>query len=271
MWVMTSFGILMPAIRPPKTVNPGDERTLQIRARRTGDLDILRARYMPTTLGPTIETPKMDYECRAYCTPHAFALALAAISLEIDYTKFKPTTEDKFGDRELHDCYNAIWSAVMGGLSTAKHRYTYWGGYQGTNGHTGAAGRDWVGLSGSQFALPGGDAGDWPHSTSADRDKYEPEGHVDDPWDDYVAAGAGLDGLYQEMEHLLDEQDAGTHIDHSTCPHGTGAAAKARCRRRKKVADRRRIQEIRTLLGESYADATEHLAAEKALTGEVVE
>lgn len=111
MWLMTSFGILMPAVRPADTIDPGDARTMQIRTRRAKDLDILRREYMPD-LGPTISTPDMDYNYRAYCTPEQFQEAAARMIAAIDYEKFKPTTEDLYKDKLLHAVYNAIWSTV---------------------------------------------------------------------------------------------------------------------------------------------------------------
>lgn len=111
MWVMTSFGILMPSLRPPKTVPLGDNRTLQVRTRREQDLDILRDEYMGDQLGPTIATPDFDYNYRAYCTPEAFGQAVYQLSLDINFEKFKPTTM-RYGDSELHGVYNRIWTTV---------------------------------------------------------------------------------------------------------------------------------------------------------------
>ncbi len=112
MWVMTSFGILMPSLRPQGTVPVGDNRPLQVRARRRGDLDILRERYQPD-LGRTIHLRDTDYEYRAYCTLESWQRALALISADIDYTKFKPTTETKFHDKALHQLYNSLWSVIF--------------------------------------------------------------------------------------------------------------------------------------------------------------
>ena len=111
MWVMTSFGILMPSLRPSKTVPMGDNRTLQIRTRREQDLDILRDEYMGDELGATIATPDFDYNYRTYCTPEAWGRALYEMSLDIDFEKFKPTTF-RYNDSELHSVYNSIWSTV---------------------------------------------------------------------------------------------------------------------------------------------------------------
>jgi len=109
---MTSFGILMPSIRPPKTVPLGDSRTIQVRARREQDLEILRDEYMGDELGPIMVTPEFDYNFRAYCTPEAFGRAMFQLSVEIDYEKFKPTT-DRYNDWELHSVYNKIWGVML--------------------------------------------------------------------------------------------------------------------------------------------------------------
>lgn len=119
MWMMTSFGILMPAVRPPHTVPEGDNRTMQVRAREEAYLQILRDDYMGDTLGETLATPDKDYQFRAYCTPEDFAAAAAKIVMDIDYAKFKPTTaryEDRLGKKgeaTLHGLYNAMWSTQL--------------------------------------------------------------------------------------------------------------------------------------------------------------
>lgn len=129
---MTSFGILMPAIRPPKTVPADDNRTIQIRTRRKKDLEILRDEFMGDELGPIIATPQMDYNYRAYCTPEALARMMEKLAYEVDYEKFKPTTESKYNDHELHGVYNSIWSTVtrMGTPYEAASKGKYSNGYR---------------------------------------------------------------------------------------------------------------------------------------------
>lgn len=111
MWIMTHFGILMPSLRPEDTVLPGDDRLIQIRARRARDLNYLRDHYAPY-LGATLFLGDTDYQYRAYCTHRELADICSQLALEIDYTKFKPTT-DRHGDDELHALYNRIWCAVL--------------------------------------------------------------------------------------------------------------------------------------------------------------
>lgn len=120
MWIMTSFGILMPATRPAETIEPGDDRLLQVRARDRRALNHLR-RFMGDELGPVIATPTLDYEFRAYCTHEAFALALAELIREIDYPRFKPTAVSD----ELHHVYVAVWDVIQrlgGGRRDNGHR-----------------------------------------------------------------------------------------------------------------------------------------------------
>lgn len=112
MWVFAPFGVLMPGEIPAKHVPAGSDRTLQVRVRCAHHLDILREKYMGDDLGPTIETPGMDYNFRAYCTKEAFAVACYKMALDIDYVKFKEQTEKKYSDKKLHDVYVSIWGTL---------------------------------------------------------------------------------------------------------------------------------------------------------------
>jgi len=113
MWIFTEFGILMPSLRPSHTVPEGDPQLIQIRTRRRYELDHLRTTYMPDTLGPTIFLGDADYQYRAYCTINDWAAAISAMSYDIDYTKFKPTTDRHPGGKKLHDLYNTVWGKVL--------------------------------------------------------------------------------------------------------------------------------------------------------------
>jgi hypothetical protein len=108
MWIMTSYGILMPALRPnaanlalPLQVRARDKRALK---HLIHDMDILE---LPHT--KIYATPKLDYDFRLYTTHDAFAQIMADEIRGIDYAKFKPTT--MFTD--LHNLYNHIWSVVF--------------------------------------------------------------------------------------------------------------------------------------------------------------
>lgn len=127
MWIMTHFGILMPALRPKDTVLPGDERVVQIRARRAQDLNYLRDHYAPY-LGKTIALGNTDYQYRAYCTREDLADIMAKLALDMDYVKFKETAEVYHGDKKLHAVYMRIWGVVLDAFETGslyarpKHR-----------------------------------------------------------------------------------------------------------------------------------------------------
>lgn len=256
MWIMTSFGILMPSIIPPKYQKPGDDRTLQIRTRREKDLTILRTKYMPRTLGPSIYSPDKDYEWRAYCTPEAFGLAMAQMITEIDYAKFKPTTEDQYHDRELHDTYNAIWSVVSRHLSTKTHQTAYWHRIRPhTPSKSGKGTVTTVGdLVGSGHYEPsyrgnGEPLDRWRHwdeeyrhyDTGVGRDAYEAE-----VWDQPDV----VESLYDEIDELLREHP----IDHSRCAHPASDNARARCRRRRRRANENRVEALRAEIEDHRAD-----------------
>jgi hypothetical protein len=120
MWLMTSFGVLMPAVRPPETVAPDDPMTMQVRVRLPEHLDYVRDR-MGDKLGPTISTPKFDYQARAYCRPEDFAAFMAEEITAIDYTKFKPTVHRfKKTDHFLASFYLSVWGVFMR-MTPGKH------------------------------------------------------------------------------------------------------------------------------------------------------
>ena len=118
MWVLTSFGAFMPALRYEKDVAPGDERKLQIRARRDRDLLRLKALYMPN-MGKIVRNAGTDYEVRVYCTHAEWAEVMARMSMDIDYQSFKNTT-DRWKDDQLHRAYLRVWNALYDVLGTRR-------------------------------------------------------------------------------------------------------------------------------------------------------
>lgn len=116
MWVMTSFGIFMPSLRPAEHVPAGDQRLLQIRARRHRELAILKHEYMPNA-GEIIHLPFTDYEYRIYCTHEEWAQVMAQLARDIDYVKFKDTTS-RYKDDKLHTAYLRIWNTLYTMFST---------------------------------------------------------------------------------------------------------------------------------------------------------
>lgn len=119
MWILTSFGAFMPAMRPIHTIAEGDDKVIQIRARRRVDLNRMRRFYMPD-LGPTYTVPGSDYQYRANCTRMALAVTLHDLAYEIDYVSFKDTTTAKWGDNQLHRAYLQVWGALAGALGNRR-------------------------------------------------------------------------------------------------------------------------------------------------------
>lgn len=131
MWIFLPGGLLMPARIPnggsegtadPKLTNDG-EYTLQVRGRVDSHLQNFIRDYMEPLDLPFSDieyTPQFDYNVRFYTTPAAFATAIAAATLDIDYLKFKPTAEDTGADgkplykdgRAYHNVLNSIWGSV---------------------------------------------------------------------------------------------------------------------------------------------------------------
>lgn len=112
MWIMTPFGIIMPA-SPAKSSLPEGESVsdwLQVRARDRQALTYLRKNYcMGKRLGRIIYTPQRDYEYRAYCRKVDFIDAMRRVIEDIDYEKFKPQAHTE----SLHDLYLKIWGVVF--------------------------------------------------------------------------------------------------------------------------------------------------------------
>ncbi len=264
MWIGLPFAFLMPAIRPPKTVKPGDDRTMQIRSRRGSDLDILRASFMPGKLGPTLHTPGMDYEYRAYCTPESFAFAIAKMIEAIDYTKFKPQCH-RYEDDELHSFYNRVWSVYSAAFSP-KHwqpapgpKKTYLaptatgvtlakpatGTVLGPVGWVDYA--DYHGSALTDYALP---------AATASRSGYRGRDGELEPDEDQVLSSGDkvLDDLYARIDTLEFFVNDWQPTSHKECEHGGSDAAKARCRRRRRRADEEELERLREQLAERYRE-----------------
>ena len=184
MWAFTSFGILMPAIRPPHTVEEGDDKTMQIRTRRKIDLEILRDEYMGDQLGEIIHTPKFDYNYRAYCRPEDFAAVMAKIVMEIDYEKYKPTILTKYKDHDLHGVTNSVWGTMC-------RLGTPWEGLKSTGSYKGA----WTGSSYS-----------WGGSRSSSSDSASSYEFSDGKWVKLIVNGTEK-WVWQSNEPRVDEFD----------------------------------------------------------------
>lgn len=122
MWVMTSWGVLMPSQRPAGTVPTGDDCEMQIRTRRRVELERV-CQFYPE-LGLKVEDiifmDHTDYEYRIHCTRDQLARLMDLLSRDINYTKFKPSTE-KFGESKLHGFYNRVWGVYYDMFSTNRY------------------------------------------------------------------------------------------------------------------------------------------------------
>ncbi len=114
MWIMTPFGILMPAALPADLKLDGDW-DLQVRSREHAALKYLKKHHMNTgTCSRIMHTPNLDYEYRVYTKKIWFADAMDEMIDAIDYEKFKPTTNRKgMGGHKLHGVYNEMWYAYF--------------------------------------------------------------------------------------------------------------------------------------------------------------
>jgi hypothetical protein len=116
MWLMTNFGMFSATLRPERTVRQGDERFIQVRSRRGQDLAELKARYMPMA-GDIVRTTDSDYEYRIFCTHDDWALVVARLAHDIDYTNFKNSVKDN----KLHTAYTRIWAVLYDAFSTNRY------------------------------------------------------------------------------------------------------------------------------------------------------
>lgn len=114
MWIMTKYGILMPAALPvehrPRGLRACD---LQVRSRDRDTLARVRRemRRRGLVTSAVRATPTMDYEYRVYCRREDFAEWVRGQVREIDFLKFKPAAE-RVGGRDLYDLYAEIWYVI---------------------------------------------------------------------------------------------------------------------------------------------------------------
>lgn len=122
MWIMTSWGVLMPGLRPAEHVPEGDIREIQIRARRRVELERVCQFYpeLGLKVEDIVHLGYTDYEFRIYCTKIQLGTLLAAIAMDVDYVKFKSSTE-KFNEQKLHLFYNRVWGIYYDMFSTNQY------------------------------------------------------------------------------------------------------------------------------------------------------
>ena len=104
MWLTTTTGFY-------SIVQYPDTDYLTVRARVRKDLKDLKAKYMPE-LSKIIFHDNFDYPYRAMITHELFALGVARIAMDIDYSNFKNTVFEQQGARRA-GIYATVWSNLI--------------------------------------------------------------------------------------------------------------------------------------------------------------
>jgi 8-oxo-dGTP pyrophosphatase MutT (NUDIX family) len=105
MWILTTIGFFSVVRKPGDSV-------LTVRARSAGDLDRLRAQFMPA-LSATVTGAGTDYPVRATISPAAFGQNLAKMGESIDYSNFKNAVAKHMG-KPRAALYSQVWSTLQG-------------------------------------------------------------------------------------------------------------------------------------------------------------
>lgn len=106
MWLITTFGYF-------SIVQKNSDRqagTLTIRGRIRGDLEQLRAKYLPN-LSEIESSGGADYPYRAKASRGDIAKAFAQAILDLSYSNFKAETALQLGHRR-EDAYTEVWLAL---------------------------------------------------------------------------------------------------------------------------------------------------------------
>ena len=108
MWLLTTFGFFS-IVEKPRDRAAG---LLTVRARVRGDLEALRAKYLPG-LGEIEATPDGDYAWRAHVAKPELAAAMGRIALDIDYANFKSEVAERMGYAR-EQVYHEVWEILAG-------------------------------------------------------------------------------------------------------------------------------------------------------------
>jgi hypothetical protein len=104
MWLITNFGFF-------SIVQKQGDSDLTIRSRVRGDLEALRAKYLPG-LGEIRRSNVTDYRYRAMVAPADLAEAMGKIIRDITYDNFKNRVAEKQGPRRAH-VYHRVWEDLL--------------------------------------------------------------------------------------------------------------------------------------------------------------
>lgn len=106
MWLLTTFGFFS-IVEKPQDRAAG---MLTVRARVRGDLESLRAKYLPS-LGEIQATPDADYAFRARVAKTELAAAMGRIALDINYANFKSVVAEHMGYAR-EQIYHEVWETL---------------------------------------------------------------------------------------------------------------------------------------------------------------
>ncbi len=106
MWIFISNVGFLSAIE-----REGHSDQLVVRARDAADLVRLKRLYLPM-LGAIESTPRRDYCSRATSSKKAFAAAVSAAVLDVQYFNFKSETARVLG-RFREAVYHDVWAALL--------------------------------------------------------------------------------------------------------------------------------------------------------------
>jgi 8-oxo-dGTP pyrophosphatase MutT (NUDIX family) len=104
MWIFTTIGFFSIVQKPGSEV-------LTVRARAKGDLDALRARYLPS-LSRTTSKGGSDYPWRATVDHAAFAEAMKQMVLNVTYSNYKSAVANIQGHARAR-VYHDVWAALL--------------------------------------------------------------------------------------------------------------------------------------------------------------
>lgn len=124
MWVFLKDAFLTVVENQSKDAPPN---TVIVRARVKSDMETFIKRYVPPSLGQTLEIvfhQNYDYPYRVIMTKMDYGQALAQAAQDIDYRKYKDSAREHLGSARF-SLYSRIWSLLIG-METDKDRISHY-------------------------------------------------------------------------------------------------------------------------------------------------
>ena len=106
MWLMSTKGFYS-AVEKPEDREAG---TVTIRARNKRDIDALVKTYLPDAKPWRLR--RSDYEWRVRVPKQDWALAMAQMALDIDYSNYKDEVKRRQGKRRA-SIYGRVWGVLL--------------------------------------------------------------------------------------------------------------------------------------------------------------